>query len=339
MLNQYSNHPQETSIKMRQTALNNILITSSGRRVELLNAFVKASERLTNGETKVICADAKPELSAACHAAEASEHLPYCTSKDYIEELLKACKKNKVGIVIPTIDTELAILSTHKGALQDNGINVVVSEPDLIEKCADKIKTENMFRELSLNTPCILDKKSAVPPFIIKPIRGSSSVGVEKVYEDSRSRHLEIEDNYMIQELVPDNWIEVSADMYFNKKGELKCCVPRQRIEIRGGEISKGQTIGGEIYNYLCRSFERMPSARGPLTVQLFASPDFKLRSFIEINARFGGGYPMSHLSGADFPSKILQEYLLGLEIDFEKEWEEGMVFVRHDTTTCIKKR
>ena len=88
----------------------NILITSAGRRVELVKSFqTELNKYFVNAE--VYATDSHPELSAACQCADISFPVPRVTDKDYMEELLLLCKRNNIGMVLPTIDTELKLLA------------------------------------------------------------------------------------------------------------------------------------------------------------------------------------------------------------------------------------
>src|SRR5207249_141203 len=94
--------------------------------------------------------------------------------------------------------------------------------------------------------------------------------------------------------------------------GSVACVVPRRRLETRAGEISKGYTVrDAEIEAWGRRVCGRLPDAAGPITLQCFRRRDGHL-AFIEINPRFGGGFPLSLHAGADYPRWLL-EWALGL--------------------------
>ena len=88
-------------------------------------------------------------------------------------------------------------------------------------------------------------------------------------------------------------------------------------METRAGEIIKGLTLKGDVYNYLKDKITNLTGARGCITLQLFYNQKTKEVKAIEINPRFGGGYPLSYSAGANFPKMLIQEYLLNENIDF----------------------
>ena len=94
--------------------MRNILITSAGRRVELVEAFQVEGKKIDTN-LKVICIDLEPKLSSACQVADLCFRSPSIDNKDYIDFLKLTCAANSIALIVPTIDTELLILSEHRG--------------------------------------------------------------------------------------------------------------------------------------------------------------------------------------------------------------------------------
>ena len=109
-------------------------------------------------------------------------------------------------------------------------------------------------------------------------------------------------------------------------------CVPRQRLEVRGGEISKGIIRKDKVLQSLKNLLAKLKGARGVVTLQIFVNPSREQMLGIEINPRFGGGYPMSHAAGVDYPGMLIKEYLLGERLDYDESWEANLVMLRHET-------
>jgi len=316
--------------------MSNILITSAGRRVELVDSF-KIESRKISRKIKIYCTDLNPELSPACQVADLYFRAPKVTSKEYIGFLKQICTDNSIKMIIPTIDTELLILSKYREEFLNLEINIVISDSLLIQACNNKNYTSNLFNQIDIQTPSIYNLKSLSFPCFVKPYDGNSSKGAFALYDESMLTKDILENSKNIfMELIPKSYDEYTVDVYYDKYGSLKLLVPRLRIETRAGEISKGLTSKGIVYDYLKARLFNMKGARGCITLQLFVN--FKEESFkaIEINPRFGGGYPLSYAAGANFPKMLIQEYLLEESIEFIDDWEDELLMLRYDSKILI---
>ena len=118
---------------------------------------------------------------------------------------------------------------------------------------------------------------------------------------------------------------------------KLKCVVPRKRIEIRSGEVNKGKTEKNSLIEYVKEKLGILDGARGCLTAQFFKHKKIKKIIGIEINPRFGGGFPLSYAAGANYPKWIIEEYILGKEIKYFKDWDDKLLMLRYDKELFIK--
>jgi len=323
----------DTAVKAMSNRKTNILISSAGRRVSLVKLFEKALAQLIP-DASVFTADLKPEFSSACQISKKSFAVPRISDENFIPALTDICNHNSIGIVIPTIDTELAKLSAAKNLFDANGICSIVSDLDFIQICRDKYKTAEFFAELDIQTPKILDKNKPTFPLFIKPLNGSSSNDTFCVRDRSMlsDYHSKREDLMFMEYLDPKDFDEYTVDMYFDRQSQLKCAVPRKRLEVRGGEVSKGVTVKNEVLDFVKNHFSHIQGVRGCITLQIFKHKQQPTIYGSEINARFGGGYPLSHQAGADYPSWIIQEYLLNQQIPQFDNWKADLLMMRHDT-------
>ncbi len=117
----------------------NILITSAGRRGALVRIFQREAP------AKVFAADLRPELSSACQLADGSFTVPSVAAADYLPRLIETCERHGVGLVVPTIDTELLVLAANRERLRDAGISAVVSDAAFIRICRDKRRMRDFF--------------------------------------------------------------------------------------------------------------------------------------------------------------------------------------------------
>ena len=316
----------------------NIIITSAGRRVSLLRAFQKELKLLVP-HGKVFAADADPEASGACHVADGYVKVPLLDQPDYIEKLLGFCKENDIKLIIPTIDTELMLLSIHKDLFEKNSIQVVISSESFIHKCRDKRIIHDFFESKGVARAKEYTKDNYSLPLYIKPLDGSRSVDnyIIKSKSELRDYHFENEKLMFLEYLDHNEYEEFTCDLYYDKKQMLKCVVPRKRIEVRDGEVNKGVTMNNELVPYIKEHLYTVEGARGCLTAQFFKHKTNNKIYGIEINPRFGGGFPLSYLAGANFPKWLIQEYLFDKEIEENfNSWESDLLMIRYDDEILV---
>lgn len=316
--------------------MKNILILSIGRRVELAQAF--SAEIASRGlVSKILATEISPELSAACQVVDRFVKAPRVTDSSYMEFLLSTCKNEDVGLVIPTIDTELLLLSQHRDAFAQEGIDLIISDESLVRACRDKRLTAELFMSLNIDTPKIYERSSIEFPCFAKPYDGSCSIGATIVRSPKMlSDVMMSNEKMMFMELIDNTHQEYTVDAYYDRKGHLQCFVPRLRLETRAGEVSKGITRRNHVFNYLEDKLPKIKGARGCITLQLFSNAETGRFSALEINPRFGGGYPLSYSAGANYPGWLIDEYLLNKEIDFMNNWEADLMMLRYDAKLLV---
>jgi carbamoyl-phosphate synthase large subunit len=315
----------------------NTLLLSAGRRVELLRAFQSEAKARGIGGG-VFAADMNPGVSAACRVADRAFRMSRVTDEGYLDELLSLCEEQRIGLVVPTIDTELMALAGAKARFADSGIELVISDEALVRACRDKRLTAELFASLDIDTPALMDPAHLTFPCFSKPYDGSRSVGAKSLAVPSDltdgMRH---DPKLIFMEYIDSTYDEFTVDAYFDRNGILKCLVPRHRIEVRDGEVSKGVTRRGHVYDYLKDRLAKIRGARGCLTVQLFAARDGRRYAALEINPRFGGGYPLSYAAGADFPGWLIDEYILGSAVSFFDGWQPDLLMLRYDAQVLVR--
>jgi len=57
---------------------------------------------------------------------------PRVTSDGYIDYLKQLCLEHDIGLMVPTIDTELQLLARHRHEFAEFGTHLIVSAPELV---------------------------------------------------------------------------------------------------------------------------------------------------------------------------------------------------------------
>lgn len=322
----------------------NILFTCIGRRVSLLQCFRQAAKQLKI-KARFLGTDTT-DLSSALQLCDDGFLVKPTTHAGYIRQLLSIVKAGDVKLLVPTVDLDLKLLAENKPRFAALGCRVLVSSPDVIEICQDKRKTYRFLIEHGFDTPLTTTVRSALSsqiprrkltwPCFLKPWDGYASRGNAVV--NSRQELLFFArriPNAICQEFIKGT--EYTCDAYVDFDMKVRCVVPRRRIEVRAGEVSKGQIVKHPlIMSQAARLVETLGAGPGVVTLQLFLTPDGNVK-FIEINPRFGGGVPLSIEAGANFPKWILRE-LLGRRTNIRFDgFRDGLTMLRYDSEVWLR--
>jgi carbamoyl-phosphate synthase large subunit len=319
---------------------NNILITSVGKRVALTKCFKDVIIRFFP-EAKVFTTDMCPRLAPAGYVSDGCFEVPRVTDLTYQKFLLKICEDNNIGMIIATIDTELVVLANLKKEFLKKGIHVIVSDLPFVRICRDKRSTNVFFDNIGIKTPKTIDKNNPEFPLFVKPYDGSLSFNVHHIKrKEELSQEILNDPKLLFMEYIDrTEFKEYTVDMYFGRDNCVKCIVPRERIEIRAGEINKGMTEKNEILYLLKEKMGYIEGCIGCICVQLFFNPKTKDVFGIEINPRFGGGYPLTYMCGGNFPELLIREYFLGESIEYFDNWEENLLMLRYDDAIYVNRK
>lgn len=284
---------------------------------------------------RIVAADANPELSAACHAADSRHRLPLIGSGDYVDSLLDICREEHVRLVIPTIDTELAKLSASANAFADANVRVNIGGPEFVAIARDKRLTAERLGVIGVATPRTfgLDEIEAGLdfPLIAKPPGGSSSAGIARYRSIDDYHRSPPQPGDMLQELLEGP--EYTVNVFCSVDGTFRCAVPHQRLEVRAGEVSKALTERRADLTAVAQKIAALPGARGVFCFQAILTREGPV--VFEINARFGGGYPVAHHAGATFTRWLLEE-VTGAPSTASDEWQDGLLCLRYDAEVFV---
>jgi carbamoyl-phosphate synthase large subunit len=319
------------------------LFTCIGRRVSLLRSFRQAARKLRLDASFYgtdVCA-----LSPALQLCDEAFLVEPTTHAGYIDQLLSIVRRQAVRLLVPTVDLDLRSLAEHKPRFEELGCRVLVSDPDAIDTCQDKRRTFGFLRKNGFDTPVTMSVRAALAadrrgewhwPCFLKRWDGSADRDNAVVHNPGELRcYARRIPNPLCQELLEGT--EYTCDVYVDFEKKVRCVVPRRRIEVRAGEVSKSQIVKHPDFMHGARRvIELLGAGPGVITLQLFFTRDGRIR-FTEINPRFGGGAPLSIQAGADFPKWILQE-LTGRRPRIGCDaFTDGLTMLRYDAEVWLQ--
>lgn len=331
--------------KVEEYRLNNILILSVGTRNKIVQYF-KRTLTDSNGErTGNVIATDMSDLAPAVYEADKFYQVKRITEPGYINQLYDICRKESVKAVCSLIDPELSLLAKNGETFRDLGVMVIGSSYGLCEMSLNKmsmyawliehgyktgksyIRKEDFYRDLEAGNIRF--------PVFVKPVKGSASIAVSKVYDkDTLEVLFAHEDNLMVQEYMKGQ--EIGADVYIDMiTGEVISIFTKKKIIMRAGETDKAVSFKDDKLFSLIETFVKEAGYRGQIDIDIF---DIDGEYYIsEVNPRFGGGYPHAYECGCDH-IKLIVNNIAG--VVNEKQigaYDEGIYMMKYNEISVLK--
>lgn len=319
----------------------NILILSSGTRNKVVQYFKKTLD----GNGKVICTDMSSH-APSIYEADKYYIVPRMTEPGYIEIILDICKKERIDGVLSLIDPELSLLAENKERFDAINTTVIGSSYDLCEMSLDKFKMyiwleahgyrcAKSYLNKEMFFDDIISLKAQYPVFV-KPVRGSASIAISKVYDKETVELLfSHSDGLMIQEFLDGQ--EIGADVYIDMLShEVVSIFTKKKILMRAGETDKAISFKDDKLFELIQKFVTEAGYAGQIDIDIFeVNGDYYIS---EVNPRFGGGYPHAYESGADH-MKLIVNNLAGKvnDIRIGDNYEGGTVMMKYNEVLVRK--
>ena len=334
----------------------NILFSCAGRRTYLLKYF---KENLYVGD-KIVATDM--QLSApALQVADVKIQVPAVYDPEYVNITLRICEEQKIDALFSLNDLELPILAENKARFEAIGVKVVVSDPKVIDIAFDKYKTAQWVESLGLTAPKtyvrLEDCKKALAageidfPLFMKPRWGSGSIGLESIAD---MKELDIYYGLLMKKIkktilatasVGDEYImiqekltgsEFGLDIMNNLDGKNIGVSVKQKLAMRAGETDKAITVDLPEVREMGRKIGEALGHIGNLDVDIMQRADGAY-CVLELNPRFGGGFPFSYEAGVNFPKALIQ-MIKGESFDPQMLAPEyGRMFSKNDYLMEIK--
>ncbi len=318
----------------------NILILSAGTR----NKVVKYFKNALGDSGKVIATDCS-SIAPAIYDANKHYIVPRMTANGYIDIILDICKKENINGVLSLIDPELSLLAENKERFEAVGTTVIGSSYELCERALNKwdmymwlkehgykcaksyIDKEEFFKDV--------DNGKAKYPVFVKPVCGSASIAISKVYDKETIELLfKHSDNLMIQELLDGQ--EIGADCYIDMiSKEVVSIFTKKKLVMRAGETDKSLSFKDEGLFKLIEKFVTECGFLGQIDIDIF---DINGEYYIsEVNPRFGGGYPHAYECGCDHMTLIKNNLSGKANLKAIGNYEENVYMMKYNEVMVKK--
>jgi carbamoyl-phosphate synthase large subunit len=278
-------------------------------------------------------------IAPAIYEADKYYIVPRITEPGYIDIILDICKKENISGVLSLIDPELSLLAENEEKFKNIGTTVIGSSYELCERALDKMQMFQWLRSHGYNcAKSYVDKNEffadvktgkANYPVFVKPVRGSASIAISKVFDNETVDLLfDHSDNLMIQEYLDGQ--EIGADCYIDLlSGELVSVFTKKKIVMRAGETDKSVSFKDEKLFELIKKFVNESGWRGQIDIDIFEiNGEYHIS---EVNPRFGGGYPHAYECGADHMKLIVNNLNGIVNSDVIGNYKENVYMMKYN--------
>lgn len=277
-------------------ALGSVLMTSAGSKIPLLRALRDAGRRIDPAAT-IVAGDSDPDASSR-YLADSFWRMPELEAPD-LESIVAECARRDVRTILPTRDGELAFWARARPALAAAGIAVIVSRPESVARCLDKLAFAEWGRAAGLPVIPAAQHPEGFPdtPLVVKERfgAGSRSIGVG-LYPAAARHHATGLADPLFQPLVAG--VEISIDAWLTSTGAVHGLVLRRRDRVVNGESRITTTFSDARLEAQAAGVLERLDLSGPVVMQAIVT-DMGL-AIIEVNARFGGASTASLSVGLD---------------------------------------
>ena len=273
-------------------------------------------------------------LAAGLYAAPVAYQGREARDSGFIDRLLEICRAESCAMLLPGLDVELPPLAEHQERFRAEGVVPVVSSPEVVKLCDDKLATYEFLRRHGFAAPrtCRLrDAGELDYPVVLKPQRGGTRS--RRTFVASTPDEFDVwqrlvdRDNCVVQEYLPGDEYTCGT---INFDGRCRGVIAMRRV-LRDGDTYKAFVERNPRIESVVRDVVEALKPFGACNVQLRLK-DGEPHVF-EINARCSGTTAARALAGFNEP-KLIADYLLRQiepsytvrEITILRYWQELVV-------------
>jgi carbamoyl-phosphate synthase large subunit len=304
----------------------NVMLTCAGRRSYSVEIFKAA----VGDRSRVFACDSSAD-APALQQADKAFIVPPIDHEDYIDVLLAICDDYQIGLLVPALEPELLLLAEHRERFLAIGTVPLVSPLEIVTTCYDKLAASNFLWNCGLPIPPTYDSLNAAHaalsrgditfPLVVKPRWGASSIGIQ-FPEDEEELELsykltkkQIERSFLAKIIATDAQHSIliqerlvgeehGMDVINDLNGSYVGTFVRRKIRMRAGQTDRAVTVRDDRLEMIGQLVGEKLGHIGILDCDVFVTNQGCY--VIDINPRFGGGYPFSHIAGTNLPAALI---------------------------------
>lgn len=299
----------------------NILVASGGRRPYLTRWFKQALAK-NGARGRVVVSDLDPYAPSQSEA-DAFFSAPRVSDPAYVPWLRHLLEAEAIDLAVSINDFELSVWSALDH-LDDGFASLLTLSKEKQAMAEDKLSIGAALVEGHVPAPrTVLASQLRSADFqgdlVVKGRFGSGSRGlgfssaddVDSIIDNAKA---EVTDPAGLKPENPEAAMdfivvqprisgqEYGLDVVNDLDGAFVAVLARRKLAMRGGETDKATTVDPSPFLDVARALSSVTRHRGLIDVDVIQD-DSGQAHVIDVNPRFGGGYPFSHVAGADIPA------------------------------------
>ncbi len=301
----------------------NIMMLGGARRVSMAELFKRSGERIGR-EVNIISYELMEQVPIAL-VGKVVVGLRW-SDPNVVADIVRVAGEYEIDIILPFVDGAIEIASKVKQLMPD--VFIPVGDFETNRTMFDKVSAAKAFEKAGIPIPRTYTAINAKMPAIAKPRLGSASRGIKIFHSLDELMQLENLSDYLVQEYL-ENKDEYTVDCYISQQGEVLTVVPRVRLEVMGGEVTRTITCRNTTLDRLSREVIEKFNLRGPVTLQFLHDIDRNRYLLMEVNPRLGGGVVCSIYAGAPITDYIIDESR-GISLNPCDDWAYNTLMARY---------
>ncbi len=277
-----------------------LLFTNSGRRTYMIKFAIKILK------SKIFISDSENIVPTFYMKGIKKYITPKVekNKKDYIKKLISIVKKVKIKKIIPLSDHDLLALSENKFLFDRLNCDVIISRPEIIKSCMNKKKMYFFCKKNNINTPESFFSKNVKSklPLVKKKLYGSGSLGFNFIKEKKEINKIDFK-KFFLQKKIDGT--EYGIDIFNDSSKNVSRICVKKKLLMRSGETDRCILVNDKKINIFAKKILSVTNHYGNMDCDIIKDKRGKIY-LIDLNPRFGGGYPSTHISGMNFLKYIL---------------------------------
>jgi carbamoyl-phosphate synthase large subunit len=265
-------------------------------------------------------------------AADIAVVVPPANDPSFRDAVVDVCRTHGPALLFSLHDWEAPYLAAMSDELKMLGVLPVMPTLDVIRLCLDKHATGRRAADWGIRAPISflsvadamngLTKGEVSYPLVVKPRWGQGSVGLFQVRDENELDHAfhlcqaKARESRLSagawtdadRQVIVQQWVsghEYGVDIVNDLEGRFVKAFVKRKLAMRSGETDGAETVSYPAIECCAERIARATKHLGNMDADFMVDLNNDVY-LLELNPRFGGGYPFSHVAGVHLPRTLL---------------------------------